>query len=188
MRSMRTDVVYLMPVHSYVRTLPASGSALWAAGTGGGSRRPVHLAVAGSAPAARCSRRSRRTTVASAPRRTPFFAISFPITLWPATSQGKEGTDEIHASDTVYAVLVHPYARTLLDVIPLPGPHRVRAGWKVREPPDPPVGCRFLTRGPLPPTSPVRDCGQRGEEDSGLRHLASDHAVACHFAGRGESR
>jgi hypothetical protein len=50
-------------------------------------------------------------------------------------------------TDAVYPVLVHPYARTLLGVIPIPGPHRERPGWKVRGAARSTCRLPFLTRG-----------------------------------------
>ncbi|GAA4492361.1 hypothetical protein GCM10023191_028180 [Actinoallomurus oryzae] len=132
----------------------------------------------GFAPAARCSR---RTTVASALRKTPFWAISLPI----ATSQGEEGTDEIHA-DRRGVRHAHPYTRTLLGAVPLPNSHGERPEWKVREPLPDPSGCRFRAPCAVSLALTAHGCGKRAEEGFGLRHLTPDHAVACHCPEQGE--
>lgn len=73
----------------------------------------------------------------------------------------------------------HPYTRSLLAAVPLPGGRRViDEAWLEGEPPDPlaiPSGCRFRNRCPLmQPRCAI--------EDPALRPLAPAHDAACHFA------
>ena len=79
----------------------------------------------------------------------------------------------------VFAHPRHPYTRSLLAAVPLPGGRRViDEAWLEGEPPDPlaiPSGCRFRNRCPLV----QRRCAT---DDPALRPLASAHAAACHFA------
>jgi hypothetical protein len=91
-------------------------------------------------------------------------------------------------TDTVYPTPAYPYARTPLGAVPLPGSHGERPEWEVREPPDPSGGRRFRVPCAVFPALTAHDCGKRAEEDLGVRHPASDHAVACHYSGQGESR
>ncbi|WP_345462841.1 ABC transporter ATP-binding protein [Actinoallomurus oryzae] len=96
---------------------------------------------------------------------------------------------ELGDAHAVYTTPAHPYTRTLLDAVPLLRPHGERPEREVREPlPDPPGGCRFRARCPVFPALTAHDRRQCAEENPVLRHLALDHAVACHFAGRGELR
>jgi oligopeptide transport system ATP-binding protein len=73
----------------------------------------------------------------------------------------------------------HPYTRSLLAAVPLPGGRRViHEAWLEGEPPDPldiPSGCRFRNRCPM--AQPL--CATA---DPALRPLAPGHDAACHFA------
>ena len=73
----------------------------------------------------------------------------------------------------------HPYTRSLLAAVPLPGGRRViEQAWLEGEPPDPldiPSGCRFRNRCPM--AQPL--CAT---DDPALRPLAPGHDAACHFA------
>ncbi|HSI01571.1 MAG TPA: ABC transporter ATP-binding protein [Reyranella sp.] len=73
----------------------------------------------------------------------------------------------------------HPYTKSLLAAVPLPGGRRViEQAWLEGEPPDPldiPSGCRFRNRCPM--AQPL--CAT---DDPALRPLAPGHDAACHFA------
>jgi oligopeptide/dipeptide ABC transporter ATP-binding protein len=73
----------------------------------------------------------------------------------------------------------HPYTRSLLAAVPLPGGRRViDEAWLEGEPPDPldiPSGCRFRSRCPM--AQPL--CATA---DPAMRSLAPSHDSACHFA------
>ncbi len=73
----------------------------------------------------------------------------------------------------------HPYTKSLLAAVPLPGGRRViDEAWLEGEPPDPldiPSGCRFRNRCPM--AQPL--CAT---DDPTLRPLAPGHNAACHFA------
>lgn len=73
----------------------------------------------------------------------------------------------------------HPYTRSLLAAVPLPGgPRVIDQAWLEGEPPDPldiPSGCRFRNRCPM--AQPL--CATA---DPALRPIAPRHEAACHFA------
>jgi oligopeptide transport system ATP-binding protein len=72
----------------------------------------------------------------------------------------------------VYNTPHHPYTQSLLSAVPVPDPekqhHRARIILRgdVPSPIDPPSGCRFHTRCPIPE----------------LREIVPGHRAACHFA------
>ena len=79
----------------------------------------------------------------------------------------------------IFASPRHPYTKSLLAAVPLPGGRRViDEAWLEGEPPDPldiPSGCRFRNRCPMAqPRCAV--------EDPALRRLGPAHEAACHFA------
>jgi oligopeptide transport system ATP-binding protein len=73
----------------------------------------------------------------------------------------------------------HPYTRSLLAAVPVPGGRRVIDGaWLEGDPPNPlsiPSGCRFRNRCP----QAVDRCAT---DEPQSRHLRNDHQVACHLA------
>jgi oligopeptide/dipeptide ABC transporter ATP-binding protein len=88
---------------------------------------------------------------------------------------------EIAEKGRLYTAPQHPYTRALLSAIPVPDPRSQRRRMVLAgELPDarrPPSGCRFRLQCPF--AQPI--CA---EADPPLAPIASDHAVACHFAGR----
>ena len=87
------------------------------------------------------------------------------------------------AGRDAFAAPLHPYAQALLrsELRPDPATERTRPlvqlSGEIPSPRDPPPGCRFQTRCPH-----VRTLCRR--EPPPLVPHASDHLVACHFAGR----
>ena len=73
----------------------------------------------------------------------------------------------------------HPYTRSLLAAVPVPGGRRViEEAWLEGEPPNPlaiPSGCRFRNRCPM--AAP-----RCASEDPTPRLLGPAHEAACHFA------
>ncbi|MGI5226873.1 oligopeptide/dipeptide ABC transporter ATP-binding protein [Actinoallomurus sp. CA-142502] len=114
---------------------------------------------------------------------------------------------ELGDAGAVYGTPAHPYTRTLLDAVPPSPPPRERPGravgdsrpgravegpWPGRAvgdpPPDPRGGCPFRPHCPVFPALAAPGRRRCAEQDPALRHLAPDHAVACHFPGQGEPR
>jgi oligopeptide/dipeptide ABC transporter ATP-binding protein len=73
----------------------------------------------------------------------------------------------------------HPYTKSLLAAVPIPGGRRViDEAWLEGEPPNPlaiPSGCRFRNRCPMA----AERCAAA---EPPLRTLANHHQAACHFA------
>jgi oligopeptide/dipeptide ABC transporter ATP-binding protein len=87
---------------------------------------------------------------------------------------------ELSSSETIHNRPLHPYTQALLSAAPVPDPrregrHTILTG-DVPSPIAPPPACRFHTRCPY-----VEEICKTEEPE--LRELASDHVVACHFAG-----
>ena len=85
---------------------------------------------------------------------------------------------EVATARDLFAEPLHPYTRSLLAAVPVPGGRRViDAAWLEGDPPNPlavPSGCRFRNRCP----SAVARCAA---EDPPLRRRADGHRVACHL-------
>lgn len=79
----------------------------------------------------------------------------------------------------IFANPRHPYTKSLLAAVPLPGGRRViDEAWLEGEPPDPldiPSGCRFRNRCPMAQPRCTA-------EAPALRPLGPAHDAACHFA------
>jgi len=86
---------------------------------------------------------------------------------------------EIGPTADLFARPRHPYTKSLLAAVSVPGGRRViEDAWLEGEPPDPlaiPSGCRFRNRCPLAQDRCAR-------EVPALRPLAAGHETACHFA------
>jgi oligopeptide/dipeptide ABC transporter ATP-binding protein len=87
----------------------------------------------------------------------------------------------VEAADSaeLFARPAHPYTRSLLAAVPVPGGRRVIDGaWLEGDPPNPlsiPSGCRFRNRCP----QAIERCAT---DEPQSRPLRNDHQVACHLA------
>jgi oligopeptide/dipeptide ABC transporter ATP-binding protein len=86
---------------------------------------------------------------------------------------------ELAAADTLFARPKHPYAKALLDSVPVPDPSRrrktIQLVGEIPSPLDPPAGCRFHPRCPL--------ANARCRVESPVLSVREDGAmVACHYA------
>ncbi len=86
---------------------------------------------------------------------------------------------EIGPTDAVIANPLHPYARALLEAVPVPDPRYQRPiptiKGEVATPIDPPPGCRFAPRCP----DATEICRQ--DPTPPLRQFDPDHLAACHL-------
>jgi oligopeptide/dipeptide ABC transporter ATP-binding protein len=85
---------------------------------------------------------------------------------------------ETAPTESLFAVPLHPYTRTLFAAVPIPNP-RLRTGrelprGEIPSPYTPPSGCPFRTRC----SHAMARCA---EEKPSLREVAPDHQVACHL-------
>ncbi len=90
---------------------------------------------------------------------------------------------ELASSRDLYREPLHPYTRALLSAVPVPDPTRKRLRivleGDVPSPLDPPAGCPFHPRCPVPAKEKVPACFT---EVPPLRELRPGHTVACHVA------
>lgn len=87
---------------------------------------------------------------------------------------------EIADRNELYQHPIHPYTKALLSAVPIPDPEveakreRTILAGDVPSPINPPSGCRFHTRCPVP--KPI--CS---EVEVGIQDFGNDHWVACHY-------
>jgi oligopeptide transport system ATP-binding protein len=87
---------------------------------------------------------------------------------------------EVADSQELYHHPLHPYTQALLAAVPIPDPklekkrERIVLKGEIPSPIHPPKGCRFNTRCPLAQAICF-------EEEPKVRHMGSDHHVACHL-------
>jgi len=89
-------------------------------------------------------------------------------------------TMEVGPTNEVIANPKHPYAKALIEAVPVPDPRYRRPvpaiKGEIARPIDPPPGCRFAPRCPMA----AEECRQ--DPPPVLREMAPGHFAACHFA------
>ncbi|MCG7410296.1 ABC transporter ATP-binding protein [Paenibacillus sp. ACRRX] len=87
---------------------------------------------------------------------------------------------EMAPREELFARPLHPYTKALLSAIPVPDPtrksERIVLQGDIPSPANPPSGCKFHTRCPFA----KEICKQQVPK---YEEMASNHFVACHFAG-----
>ena len=85
---------------------------------------------------------------------------------------------EVGSLDEVYRNPIHPYTQALLAAVPVPDPRFRRTTpmprGEIPNPINPPSGCRFHPRCPVPK-------GMCSEKEPTLVSIDGDHLVACHL-------
>jgi oligopeptide transport system ATP-binding protein len=87
---------------------------------------------------------------------------------------------ELADRDTVYTSPLHPYTQALLSAVPVPDPliekkrERIILEGDLPSPADPPAGCNFNTRCPVP----IQQCL---ELEPKFIEVEQDHYCACHL-------